>query len=51
VNGFNFGGGIEYWFADRTSIVVEFRDHAFDVSSRSAHFEHFYGFRVGFTFR
>jgi len=51
VNGFNVGGGINYWFAKRMGVVMEFRDHAFDFSSRSTHFEHFYQFRFCWTFR
>jgi hypothetical protein len=51
VNGFNVGGGINYWFTNSIGVVLEFRDHAFDVSRRSAHFDHFYEFRFGWTFR
>lgn len=43
-NGFNFGGGVNYWFADRAGLRFEVRDHVFERS-------HFYGFRVGFAWR
>jgi len=44
VNGYNFGGGIHYWFADRMGLRAEFRDHVFEKT-------HFYGFRIGWTSR
>jgi hypothetical protein len=43
-NGFNYGGGINYWFKERTALRFEVRDN---VVSR----EHLVGFRVGLTFR
>ncbi len=43
-NGFNFGGGVNYWLRDRAGLRFEVRDHVFEST-------HFYGFRVGFAFR
>jgi len=46
-NGYNFGGGVNYWMLDRTALRLEVRDNVLpgyrDV--------HFLGFRVGLSFR
>ena len=47
-NGINFGGGVNYWFKERTGLRVEFRDHIALGDSEAAHF---LGVRVGLTFR
>jgi hypothetical protein len=46
-NGINFGGGVNYWFADHVGLRCELRDNA--RGSRPLH--HFVGFRIGLTFR
>ncbi len=46
-NAVNFGGGVNYWFKDRVGLRLEFRDHIPAHSELS----HFYGFRIGLTFR
>jgi hypothetical protein len=46
-HGANFGAGVSYWFSDRAGLRAEFRDHVIDID-RTAHF---YGFRIGITFR
>jgi hypothetical protein len=46
VGGGNFGGGVQYWMSDRVGLRVEFRDHIFSSDS-----PHFYGVRVGFSFK
>ncbi|MGE5569165.1 MAG: hypothetical protein ACM3S5_09035 [Rhodospirillales bacterium] len=47
-NLFNFGGGMNYWFARRIGFRAEFRDHVhFDSNAR----DHFWGFRFGLAFR
>ena len=46
-HGFNFGGGVHYSLSDRSGLRLEFRDQVFDFGT----FEHFYGFRLGISFR
>jgi hypothetical protein len=46
-NGFNFGGGVNYWFREHLGLRLEFRDN---VSTTYAT-EHSLGFRVGLAFR
>jgi hypothetical protein len=41
----NVGGGITYWFAERTGLRLEFRDNIRDFST------HWLIFRVGIAFR
>jgi outer membrane protein with beta-barrel domain len=45
-SGGNFGGGVNYWFAERAALRLEFRDHIFSSDS-----PHLYQFRVGLSFR
>jgi hypothetical protein len=47
-NGFNYGGGIDYWFAKKVGIKVEFRDH---ILTQFYDNPHIYQFRAGFSFR
>ena len=46
-NGGNFGGGVNYWFADRVGFRFEVRDQ---VAGRNPSV-HFWGVRFGVTFR
>lgn len=46
-NGFNFGGGVNYWFREHLGLHLEFRDN---VSTTDATV-HWLGFRVGLAFR
>jgi hypothetical protein len=46
-NGYNFGGGVHYWFNEKLGLRVEFRDH---LVARDAA-THFLGVRVGLAFR
>jgi hypothetical protein len=48
VNGFNFGGGTNYWFSESKGLRFEVRDN---VASESGDTVHFVGFRVGLAFR
>ena len=48
VNAFNFGGGIDYWFANRYGLKVEFRDHILTDCSYDCHA---YQIRTGLSFR
>jgi hypothetical protein len=48
LNGFNFGGGVNYWFRENMALRFEVRDN---VMSPSRNATHFVGFRVGLTFR
>jgi len=48
INGFNYGGGIDYWFAKKVGLKVEFRDH---ILTQFYDNPHIYQFRVGFSFR
>lgn len=43
-NGFNFGGGINYWMRKRFGMRFEFRDQVLER-------EHYYTFRTGIVFR
>ena len=47
VNGFNIGGGVNYWFKEHVGLRFEVRDHVFS-EFRNANFV---GFRIGLTFR
>jgi hypothetical protein len=42
----NFGGGVNYWFARRAGLRLEFRDHVLTNGGT-----HLYGLRVGFNFK
>lgn len=46
-NGFNFGGGVNYWFHNRVGLRLEFRDNVWTTYSTV----HWLGFRVGLSFR
>jgi hypothetical protein len=46
-NGFNFGGGVNYWMKERVGLRFEFRDQV----PGNTDLGHVYGFRVGVTFR
>jgi len=46
-NGFNYGGGVDYWLADKKALRFEVRDN---VMAEYDH-THFWGFRVGLSFR
>ena len=46
-NGANFGGGINYWFKERTALRFEVRDNFFWETDGA----HLVGFRVGLSFR
>jgi hypothetical protein len=48
IDGFNFGGGTHYWFGEKTALRFEFRDQVFDFGPTM---EHYYGFRIGLSFR
>ena len=49
VNGINFGGGVNYWFRERVGLRLEFRDQVgIELEGPSSHF---YGLRVGLSFR
>jgi hypothetical protein len=43
----NFGGGVNYWFRERTGLRVEFRDHIRPDYTTA----HFWEFRIGVAFR
>ena len=47
-NASNYGGGIDYWFADKVGLKVEFRDH---LVFNCGHDCHAYQIRMGFSFR
>lgn len=49
VSGYNFGGGINYWFRDRVGVRFEARDSVWVASD--APDLHLVGFRIGVTFR
>jgi hypothetical protein len=46
-NGFNFGGGVNYWVKERVGLRFEFRDQVPGNTDAG----HFYGVRFGVTFR
>lgn len=46
-NGFNFGGGINYWFKDRIGMRIEVRDHVIIPVQNY----HLIGVRFGLAFR
>lgn len=46
-NGFNVGGGVDYWFKERVGLRVEVRDHYFPLFRST----NFIGVRIGITFR
>lgn len=46
-NGFNFGGGVNWWFSDGLGLKVDFRD---DVRPGSVDL-HYWAFRAGLNFR
>ncbi len=51
-HGFNFGGGLNYWFKERLGLRFEVRDNVGVKTERG--FDdtvHFVGFRIGLTFR
>jgi len=43
----NFGGGVDYWFRERTGLHLEFRDHIWPECGPT----HFIQFRIGLSFR
>jgi len=45
--GYNFGGGLQYWFADRVGVRFEFRDHIFTGILN----HHYPQGRIGIVFR
>jgi hypothetical protein len=47
-NAFNYGGGVDYWFAEKVGLKVEFRDH---VLTQCRDHCHAYQIRGGFSFR
>jgi hypothetical protein len=47
-NLFNFGGGVNWWFADRVGVRLEFRDHIYTYGTHRADY---LGGRIGFAFR
>ena len=46
-NGFNIGGGVNYWFKEHVGLRFEVRDHVFKDFGNT----HFVGFRIGLAFR
>ena len=46
-NGFNIGGGVNYWFKERVGVRVEVRDHVFPLFRNT----NFLGVNIGITFR
>jgi hypothetical protein len=46
-NGYNFGGGVNYWFSNKAALRLEARDHVLPGYRDS----HFLGFRVGLSFK
>jgi hypothetical protein len=48
-NGFNYGGGVNYWFDDALGLMVEIRDRRIARSGAPA--AHYWGVRIGLTFR
>jgi len=48
-NGFNFGGGLNYWFKERIGLRLEVRDNVLVIASGGQ--IHFVGFRIGLAFR
>jgi hypothetical protein len=46
-NGFNFGGGANYWFREHLGLRLEFRDNVWTTYATV----HWLGFRVGLAFR
>lgn len=46
-NGFNVGGGVNYWFKERVGLRIEVRDHVFPEFRNM----NLIGVRVGITFR
>jgi hypothetical protein len=47
-NAYNYGGGIDYWFAEKYGLKVEFRDHVLTNCIRNCHA---YQVRMGVSFR
>ena len=47
VNGFNFGGGLNYWFSDKIGLRAEFRDHIHPDYTDA----HLIQGRIGISFR
>ncbi|MEJ2109548.1 MAG: outer membrane beta-barrel protein [Acidobacteriota bacterium] len=47
-NAVNFGGGVDYWFADKYGLKLEFRDHLITDCYSNCHA---YQFRGGVSFR
>lgn len=46
-NLWNFGGGLNYWFASRLGLKVELRDHIWPENGAT----HYWGVRIGLNFR
>lgn len=49
--GFNFGGGFNYWFKDRIGLRFEVRDNVGATEPAFDAIQHFVGFRIGLAFR
>ena len=47
LNGYNFGGGVNYWLSDRAGLRFEVRDNVMPDYEDT----HLVGFRFGVTFR
>lgn len=47
-NGFNLGGGVNWWFAKRTGLKAEIRDH---VGTGPLRNDHLWAVRLGLIFR
>lgn len=47
-NGYNFGGGVNWWFANHVGLKVELRDH---VGTGDLSHSHWWAVRAGITFR
>jgi len=48
-NGFNFGGGVNWWFKPKVGLRLEFRDQVWP--GRYSNAAHFFEFRVGVALR
>ncbi len=47
-NGFNFGGGVNWWFKEGVGLRFEVRDNVMVANGDTGHF---IGFRIGLAFR
>ena len=48
LNGVNFGAGVNYWFKQRTGLLVEFRDN---IAAGDGDTRHFLNVRLGVSWR